>query len=55
MAPSGPCRYAKPLPPFGVTPLALASAICALVNPSTLPVGGQVSLLIGTEPPSSVV
>jgi hypothetical protein len=35
--------------------LALASAISALVSPSTLPVGGQVSLLIGTEAPSSVV
>ena len=55
MAPSGPCRYANPLPPAGLTPLALASAISALVSPSTLPVGGQVSLLIGTEAPSSVV
>src|ERR1700738_4657688 len=54
MAPSGPCMYAKPLPPAGLTPLALASTICAFVSPSK-PVPGQVSLLIGTEPPSSVV
>jgi hypothetical protein len=36
-------------------PLARASAICALVSPSTPPVPGQVSLLIKTKPPSSLV
>ena len=54
-ASSGPRMYAKPPPPVGLTPLALASAICAFVRPSTPPVPGQVSLLIETEPPSSVV
>src|SRR5713101_5727039 len=55
MARSGPCRYANPAPPRGSTPLALASAICALVSPKIPPVPGQVSLLMNTAPPSSVV
>src|SRR5438309_1819226 len=36
-------------------PFFFASASCALVRPSVLPTLGQVSLLINTEPPSSVV
>ena len=36
-------------------PLAFTSAICALVEAERIPMLGQVSLLISTEPPSSVV
>src|SRR5207237_1810079 len=51
-ASSGPRMYPKPPVRVGCTPLALASAICALVKPGVRPVLGQVSLLTKTEPPS---
>ena len=54
-ASSGPRMYPKPPLRVGCTPLALASAICVLVNPGVGPVPGHVSLLTKTEPPSSVV
>ena len=47
--------YPKPPVRVGCTPVALASAICAFVRPGTPPVPGHVSLLMKTEPPSSVV
>ena len=54
-ASSGPCMYPKPPVRVGCTPVALASAICALVRPRTPPVPGQVSLLTKTAPSSSAV
>src|SRR5438067_6266403 len=54
IASSGPRMYAKPAPPCGFTLFFFASSICALVNPSTPPVPGHVSLLMLTVPPSSV-
>ena len=47
--------YPKPPVRTGCTPLALTLAICAFVKPGVPPVPGQVSLLMKTEPPSSVV
>src|SRR5512132_776377 len=52
---SGPCMYPKPPVRVGWTPLVLASAICVFVKPGVPPVLGQVSLLMKTDPPSSVV